>query len=206
MSLVVENLSHNYSEGRTALQEVSLDIKDGEMVALVGHSGCGKTTLLHCIAGLIDPSLGSVYIDGNDVSDIKPHQRGVGIMMQDQPFYEHLTVEQNIAFPLRSRGENTDVAEIIDSLHLSGVVKQTISTCSGGERRRVAIGRAIVHQPRVLLLDEPFISLDKELRESMQKLIKSVHEASNASTLLVTHHYEEAEALCDRIIKMEPLC
>ena len=205
MALEVENLSHNYSKDTTALQEVSFNIQDGEIVAVVGRSGCGKTTLLHCIAGLIAPSRGSIYIDGIDVSDIKPHLRGVGIMMQDQPFYEHLTVEQNIAFPLRSRGENTEVAEIIESLKLGGVANQKISICSGGERRRVALGRAIVHQPRVLLLDEPLISLDKELSESMQQLIKRVHTSSNASTLLVTHNYEEVEAQCDRIITMEKL-
>lgn len=205
MALIVENLSHNYSTDTTSLQEVSLDIQDGEIVAVVGRSGCGKTTLLHCIAGLIAPTKGSIYIDGIEVSDVNPHERGVGIMMQDQPLYEHLTVEQNIAFPLRARGENTDVAEIIESLRLDGVAKQRISLCSGGERRRVALGRAIVLQPRVLLLDEPMISLDKELRESMQQLIQRVHTASNASTLLVTHNFEAVEAQCDRILTMEKL-
>ncbi len=205
MALIVENLSHNYSMDTTALQEVSLDIQDGEIVAVVGRSGCGKTTLLHCIAGLIAPMKGNIYIDGIDVSDVKPHERGVGIMMQDQPFYEHLTVEQNIAFPLRVRGESTDVDEIIESLRLDRVAKQRISLCSGGERRRVALGRAIVLQPRVLLLDEPLISLDRELRDSMQQLIQRVHTASNASTLLVTHNFEEVEAQCDRIVTMENL-
>ena len=105
MSLVVENLSYEYMQGESVLSNYSLKIDEGEQVVLVGPSGCGKSTLLHCVAGLCEPKSGTIYIDGEEVSQKKPYERGIGIMMQDQPLYEHLTVEKNIAFPLRARGD-----------------------------------------------------------------------------------------------------
>jgi ABC-type sugar transport system ATPase subunit len=200
MSLVVENLSHEYSQGNCVLDDISLTIEDGELVALVGPSGCGKSTLLHCIAGLLSPRAGSVQIDGKDVTKTKPHARGIGIMMQDQPLYEHLSVEQNIAFPLRARGEKkTSVFNLLEQLDVSSIAKQNVSKCSGGERRRVAFGRAIVIKPRVLLLDEPFISLNEELRERMREFIQS----AGVSTLLVTHDVEEGESIADKVLCLE---
>ena len=119
---------------------------------------------------------GCMLEEGMDNSDVlckKPHKRGVGIMMQDQPLYEHLSVEKNIAFPLLARGEKKpNVSQILDQLQLTSIAKQIVSTCSGGERRRVALGRAIILKPRVLLLDEPLVSLDEELRTALQEFIK----------------------------------
>ncbi len=184
MSLVVENIYYAYSHGKEVINHVSLEIGDGELVALKGPSGCGKSTLLHCISGLLTPSSGVVSIDGRDVSKCNSHERGVGIMMQDQPLYEHLTVEQNIAFPLRARGEKkTCVLQTLEQLCLTDIAEQKVSKCSGGERRRVAFGRATVIQPKVLLLDEPFVSLNEELSDSMRVLIQSI----GVTTLLVTH-------------------
>jgi putative spermidine/putrescine transport system ATP-binding protein len=200
MSLTVENLSHTYSQGKSVLDDFSLELSDGECVAVVGRSGCGKTTLLHCIAGLISPSKGVVCIDGEDVSSLKPHERGIGIMMQDQPLYEHLTVEENIAFPLRARGEKTtEVGEIIKKLQLEEVTTQKIAKCSGGERRRVAFGRAIVLQPSVILLDEPFVSLNDKLREMIRNFISEI----DTSTILVTHDVSEVELIAERIIRCD---
>jgi ABC-type sugar transport system ATPase subunit len=201
MSLVVENLSHEYSQGNRVIDDFSVSVGDGELVALVGHSGSGKTTLLHCIIGLITPSRGRVHVEGTDVSNKKPHERGIGIMMQDQPLYEHLSVAQNIAFPLRARGIKEDVMPTIKSIGLSSICNQSVSTCSVGERRRVAFGRAIVTKPSVLLLDEPFVSLDEELRVMLRKSI--VH--ATVTTLLVSHDLEEASSLCDRVIELEKL-
>jgi ABC-type sugar transport system ATPase subunit len=201
MSLAVKNLSHAYAHEKYVLDAISLNIDDGELVVLVGRSGCGKSTLLHCIAGLITPLSGSIEIDGSDVLCKKPHKRGVGIMMQDQPLYEHLSVEKNIAFPLLARGEKKpNVSQILAQLQLTNIAKQIVSTCSGGERRRVALGRAIILKPRVLLLDEPLVSLDEELRTSLQEFIKQVHDETGASTLLVTHDLNEAKAIADRVI------
>jgi ABC-type sugar transport system ATPase subunit len=202
MSLSVENVSHEYFQGNCVIDDFSISVNDGEIVALVGPSGCGKTTLLHCITGLVAPTSGRVQVDGVDVSHKKTHERGIGIMMQDQPLYEHLSVEQNIAFPLRARGQKKqDVSQLLEQLELADIAKQKVSSCSGGERRRVAFGRAIVTKPNVLLLDEPFISLNEELRNSMRERIAK----ENVSTLLVTHNFEEASMLCDRVIVLEKL-
>jgi ABC-type sugar transport system ATPase subunit len=202
MSLTVEDLSHEYYKGNCVLDDFSVSVEDGELVALVGPSGCGKTTLLHCIIGLITPTCARVHVEGIDVSSKKPYERGIGIMMQDQPLYEHLSVEQNITFPLRARGQKSpDVSRIIEQLNLSSIAKQKVSTCSGGERRRIAFGRTIVTKPNVLLLDEPFISLNEELCKIMRESIVQ----ENISTLLVTHDFEEASTLCDRVIELKKL-
>ena len=201
MSLSVQNLTHTFSHGKYVLKDFSLEVGDGELVALVGPSGCGKTTLLHCIAGLISPASGVIQIDGEDVSSMKPHERRIGIMMQEQPLYEHVSVEKNIAFPLRACGsKNYDVSQILEELQLTKIAKQKVASCSGGERRRVAFGRAIVKKPTVLLLDEPFVSLNVELRETLKCCIQRAHADSNASTLFVTHDLDEAESFADRII------
>jgi len=202
MSLSVENVSHEYFQGNRVIDDFSISVKDGEIIALVGPSGCGKTTLLHCITGLVAPTSGRVQVDGVDVSHKKPHERGIGIMMQDQPLYEHLSIEQNIAFPLRARGQKKpDVSQLLEQLELADIAKQKVSSCSGGERRRIAFGRAIVTKPNVLLLDEPFTSLNEELRKMMRESIVQ----ANVSTLLVTHDSEEASALCDGVIELDKL-
>ena len=201
MSLVVENLSYEYSQGNSVLDGIAMNIEEGELVALVGPSGCGKSTLLHCIVGLLTPCSGVVCVAGNDVTNKKPHERAIGIMMQDQPLYEHLSVAQNIAFPLRSRGQQEDISDFIAQLGLTDISKQKVSKCSGGERRRVAFGRAIVTSPKVLLLDEPFVSLNAELRTVLREHIL----CTNVPTLLVTHNYEEAKELCDRVIELDKL-
>ena len=183
------------------LDGIAMNIEEGELVALVGPSGCGKSTLLHCIVGLLTPCSGVVCVAGNDVTNKKPHERAIGIMMQDQPLYEHLSVAQNIAFPLRSRGQQEDISDFIAQLGLTDISKQKVSKCSGGERRRVAFGRAIVTSPKVLLLDEPFVSLNAELRTVLREHIL----CTNVPTLLVTHNYEEAKELCDRVIELDKL-
>ena len=202
MSLSVENVSHEYFQGNRVIDDFSISVKDGEIIALVGPSGCGKTTLLHCITGLVAPTSGRVQVDGVDVSHKKPHERGIGIMMQDQPLYEHLSIEQNIAFPLRARGQKKpDVSQLLEQLELADIAKQKVSSCSGGERRRIAFGRAIVTKPNVLLLDEPFTSLNEELRKMLRESIVQ----ANVSTLLVTHDFEEGSALCDGVIELDKL-
>ncbi len=199
MPLAVSKLSFGYSKDKPILSNVTLAIEPEEIVLLSGPSGQGKSTLLHCIAGLLTPSSGKVYVNNIDVTSKKPNERGIGIMMQDQPLYEHLSVEQNIAFPLRARGQKKpDITPMIQQLGLSSIAKQKVSTCSGGERRRIAFGRALVTKPKVLLLDEPFVSLNEELRETMRGRIQSVC----VTTLLVTHDVTEVESIANRTIEL----
>jgi ABC-type sugar transport system ATPase subunit len=208
MSLDVSDISYKYSKDDPVLQSVSLHVDDGELVALIGPSGCGKSTLLHCIAGLLDVDCGGISINGMSVVSVKPHERSIGIMMQDQPLYEHLSVEQNAGFPLQTRGAAKDtlaqkVEQTLVSLELSELAPRKVSQLSGGERRRVALARAIIVEPRVLLLDEPLVSLDEALRSTMRQFIRNVHDASNMSTLVVTHNAEEAMGLADRVIELQ---
>ena len=189
---------------------VSFDIDDGELVAITGPSGSGKSTLLHCIAGIVNPDRGSILVDDNPMQDRKPHLRSIGIVMQDQPLYEHLSVAENVGFPLRARGESKleiaqRVSEMLGSLQLSNIANRRASQLSGGERRRVAIGRATIVKPRVLLLDEPLVSLDQELKESIATLIRQVHKEIGATTLFVTHDQTEAKDFGDRVVTMEEL-
>ncbi len=193
MSLNVSDISFSYTQGNEVISNFSLQVPEGKVVSLIGPSGCGKSTLLHCIAGLLVPSSGFIKIDGADVTHRKVYDRGIGIMMQDQPLYEHMTVAQNIAFPLRAQGVKAEVNEILERLDLSTIQSQKVSKCSGGERRRVAFGRAVVKKPRVLLLDEPFVSMQESLRDIIQEYIHELR----ITTLLVTH---EKETIIDNIV------
>jgi len=206
MALNVQNISFKYPQGEPILDSVSLCVGDSEMLALVGPSGCGKSTLLHCIAGLIEADSGEVSIDGKAMNAVQVHQRSIGIMMQDQPLYEHLTVEKNIAFPLHARGKNVSpVAQLMEQLDLASIANRKVSKCSGGERRRIALARAVVIRPKVLLLDEPLISIDPLLRETMKEFIQTIHTELKASTIIVSHHHVEVEKMCEQLITMEQL-
>ena len=210
MSLSVHGLCKRFSSNTPVLNTVSFDLDDGELVTITGPSGSGKSTLLHCIAGIVNPDRGRIWIDDNAMQDRKPHLRTIGIVMQDQPLYEHLSVEENVGFPLRARGELKSeiahrVSETLSSLQLSNIATRRASQLSGGERRRVAIGRATIVKPRVLLLDEPLVSLDQELKESIATLIRQVHDELGASTLFVTHDQHEANDFGDRVVTREEL-
>ena len=210
MSLSVHGLCKRFSSNAPILNTVGFDIDDGELVTITGPSGSGKSTLLHCIAGIVNPDSGRILVDDNPMQDRKPHLRSIGIVMQDQPLYEHLSVAENVGFPLRARGESKleiaqRVSEMLGSLQLSNIANRRASQLSGGERRRVAIGRATIVKPRVLLLDEPLVSLDQELKESIATLIRQVHNEIGATTLFVTHDQNEAKDFGDRVVTMEDL-
>ena len=210
MSLSVHGLCKRFSSNAPVLNTVGFDIDDGELVTITGPSGSGKSTLLHCIAGVVNPDSGRILVDENPIQDRKPHLRSIGIVMQDQPLYEHLSVEENVGFPLRARGESKleiaqRVSEMLGSLQLSNIANRRASQLSGGERRRVAIGRATIVKPRILLLDEPLVSLDQELKESIATLIRQVHNEIGATTLFVTHDQNEAKDFGDRVVTMEDL-
>jgi len=210
MSLSVHSLCKRFSSNTPVLNTVSFDIDDGELVTITGPSGSGKSTLLHCIAGILKPDSGRIWVDGNAIQDRKPHLRSIGIVMQDQPLYEHLSVEENVGFPLRVCGETKleiaqRVYETLGSLHLSNIASRRASKLSGGERRRVAIGRATIVKPRILLLDEPLVSLDQELKESIAMLIRRVHDEIGATTLFVTHDQHEVNDFGGSVVTMEEL-
>jgi len=189
------------------LQPTSLSIDNGEFVVIVGPSGCGKSTLLRMIAGLEAPSAGTIRIGGRDVTDAAPADRGVAMVFQSYALYPHLTVAENIAFPLAvakvPRAEaRARVAEVAAMLGLDALLDRRPRALSGGQRQRVAIGRALVRRPEVLLLDEPLSNLDSHLRVAMRHEFARLHQETGATMVYVTHDQVEAMTLANRIVVM----
>jgi putative spermidine/putrescine transport system ATP-binding protein len=204
--LVVEGLCKRYG-ATTALEPSSLSVAEGEFLTLLGPSGSGKTTLLQLICGLVEASEGRVVIDGRDQSNMPVHQRDIGLVFQHYALFPHLTVAENIAFPLRMRGRNAAdiarrVAQTLEMVHLGHLAARFPRELSGGQQQRVALARCFVYQPSIILMDEPLGALDKKLREHMQIEIKRLHRESGATIVYVTHDQEEALALSDRICLM----
>ena len=191
-----------------ALAPVDLEIGDGEFLVIVGPSGCGKSTLLRLIAGLEEPSGGSVFIDDRDVTSAPPADRGLAMVFQSYALYPHLTVAQNIGFPLKVAGvAKAEIAERVAAtaaiLDLGDYLDRRPRALSGGQRQRVSIARAIVREPRVLLLDEPLSNLDTELRSRMRHELARLHQRLGATMIYVTHDQLEAMTLANRIVVMD---
>src|SRR5215218_6026803 len=181
-----------FPDGTSAVRDVTLQVDDGQLVVLVGPSGCGKTTLLRMVAGLEDVSEGEIRVDGRVVNDVDPSERDVAMVFQTYALYPHMTVEQNIGFPLRiaklPRAEQEKrVREVARLLGLDGELNRKPRQLSGGQRQRVAMGRAIVRQPRVFLMDEPLSNLDASLRFQMRVEIANLQQRVGVTTLYVTH-------------------
>ncbi len=190
-----------------ALDGVSLDIADGELVALLGPSGCGKTTLLRVLAGLESPDAGAIAIGGADVTQVAPEQRRVGMMFQSYALFPHMSVAQNLAFPLRMRrvsasAHDARVEQALALVRLEGFGARYPHQLSGGQQQRVALARALIDAPQVLLLDEPLSNLDAKLREQMQVELIELRAKVRLTTVLVTHDQHEAMSLADRIALM----
>ena len=190
-----------------AVDHVDLDIERGEFFSVLGPSGCGKTTLLRMMAGFEAPNEGEIYIDGNAMSAIPPHQRPVNMVFQNYAIFPHLDVGRNIAFGLRksslSRSEiDARVDEMLDLIKLPGYADRAPTELSGGERQRIALARALIKKPKVLLLDEPLGALDKKLREQMQLELRALQKSVGITFVFVTHDQEEALTLSDRIAVM----
>ncbi len=190
-----------------ALEEVTLEIADGEFVALLGPSGCGKTTLLRIIAGLETRSAGRIVIAGRDVSDLPARQRGLAMVFQNYAVFPHMTVFENIAFGLRTQRADADrikrrVQRAAELLHIESYLDRYPAKLSGGQRQRVAVARALAVEPPVLLMDEPLSNLDALLRLEMRAELKAVLRESNTTTIYVTHDQTEAMGLADRIALM----
>lgn len=186
------------------LSDINLHIKSGEFLTLLGPSGSGKTTLLMTLAGFIRPDLGSLKFGEEEVVLKAPHLRRVGMMFQNYALFPHMSVEANIGYPLKIRGEDratikSKVQGVLETVQLGGYGHRKISELSGGQRQRIALARAIVFKPKILLMDEPLSALDKNLRELMQLELRNMHEQLGMTTVLVTHDQREALTMSDRI-------
>lgn len=206
MGLMIDKLNVKLQKDEI-LNQVSLEIYDGEFVSLLGPSGCGKTTLLKSIAGLLEVESGDIRLDGVSLNDVPPEKRGTVVVFQDLRLFPHLTVEKNIMFPMELRKvpkevQKKTVKKLLEDVQLSGFEQRKIRQMSGGQQQRVALARALAANPKVLLLDEPFSGLDEELRVEMAALVKKLHDEWKITTILVTHDKREALQLSDRIVTM----
>jgi putative spermidine/putrescine transport system ATP-binding protein len=191
-----------------AVDNVDLSVPDGKLVCFLGPSGCGKTTLLRMIAGLETPTSGSIHFAGRDITRLPANQRDFGMVFQSLALFPHMTVAQNVAYPLKLRKIAKDqqsrrVAELLELIQLPHMAERPVTQLSGGQRQRVAIARAIASQPKLLLLDEPLSALDAKLREAMQVEIRLLQQRLGITTIMVTHDQREAMTMADEIVVME---
>src|SRR5213079_871775 len=199
---------HKEFEGTVAVENLDLKVKDKEFVVLLGPSGCGKTTTLRCIAGLESPSEGEIYIGDRLVNDLEPKERNVAMVFQSYALYPHMTVFQNLAFPLENaRVSERDIVNRVNRtarlLQIDGFLGRKPAQLSGGQRQRVAVGRAIVREPEVFLMDEPLSNLDAQLRVQMRAELSKLHNRLQATMIFVTHDQTEAMTMGDRIVVMK---
>ena len=202
----VRNASKFYGDV-CVVDQISLEIQEGEFFALLGPSGCGKTTTLRMIAGFEEPSLGQVHIGGKEVTHVAPYRRPVNTVFQNYALFPHMKIADNVAYPLKmqkvDKGEiKTRVAEALDRVNMSQAATRLPHQLSGGQRQRIALARALVAQPRVLLLDEPLGALDLKLREHMLTVLKNLQRDVGITFIYVTHDQGEALAMSDRIAVM----
>ncbi len=203
MSITLERVTKRY-QGQPVVNDVSIEVAEGEFFVLLGPSGSGKSTLLRAIAGLADIDDGTISLHGNDVTHVGARERGVGFVFQNYALFRHLTVAENIEFALRVRGVKAAERrarrdELLKLVALEGFGSRLPAQLSGGQQQRVAVARALAHRPPVLLLDEPFGALDAKIREELRRTIRTVQRELGITTVLVTHDQEEAFAMADRI-------
>ena len=195
-------------DGDQVLDNLNLDIRDGEFITFLGPSGCGKTTTLRIIGGFVEPDSGDVMFDSQKINGVPAYKRQVNTIFQRYALFPHLNVYENVAFGLRvskTPKEEIDqkVTEMLKTVNLSGFERRRVSSLSGGQQQRVAIARALVNSPKVLLLDEPLGALDLKLRKDMQNELKSIHDKMGITFIFVTHDQEEALSMSDRIVVMD---
>ena len=199
-----DNVDKSYDGKILVVKGLNLDIAEGEFVTMLGPSGSGKTTCLMMLAGFETPTHGEIYLDNNVISNIPPHKRGIGMVFQNYALFPHMTVYENLAFPLKVRKFSKDetdakVEKALSMVSLSGFGSRMPGQLSGGQQQRVAVARALVFDPAVVLMDEPLGALDKNLRESMQYEIKHIHESIGVTVVYVTHDQSEALTMSNRI-------
>jgi len=218
MKIVLQNLTkkfvdmNDHTKVVTAVNDFNIEIPDGKLIALLGPSGCGKSTTLNLICGLQEPSEGKIYFGDNDVTDYPAEKRGIGMVFQNYALYPHLTVKQNIMFPLENlKGDKKlskevmleKVIETAKLVQLEGLLDRKPAELSGGQQQRVAIARALVKRPSVLLLDEPLSNLDARLRLQTREEIRRIQKETKITTIFVTHDQEEAMSISDYIVVMK---
>lgn len=204
--LKLENINKKF-DNKIILDNINLNIKEGEFVSLLGPSGCGKSTTLKIIAGLLEPDSGDIVFDNNSVLDLPTEKRGAVIVFQDYLLFPHLTVFDNIDFGLKMRKEKKNIRKekvnkLIELVKLQGYENKYPQALSGGQKQRVAIARGLAIDPKILLLDEPFSNLDIKLRDDMREFVKEIQEELKITTVLVTHDKEEALMMSDRVAIM----
>ena len=199
-----DKVDKSYDGETLVVKDLNVDIPQGEFLTMLGPSGSGKTTTLMMLAGFETPTNGEIYLDGNPISNIPPHKRGIGMVFQNYALFPHMTVYENLAFPLRVRKIPKDeidkkVDKALSMVSLAGYESRMPGQLSGGQQQRVAVARALVFDPSVVLMDEPLGALDKNLRESMQYEIKHIHESIGVTVVYVTHDQGEALTMSNRI-------
>ena len=199
-----EKVDKSYDGKILVVKDLNLDISEGEFITMLGPSGSGKTTCLMMLAGFETPTNGEIYLDKNPISNIPPHKRGIGMVFQNYALFPHMTVYENLAFPLRVRKMQKNEADkkidkALSMVSLSSFENRMPGQLSGGQQQRVAVARALVFDPSVVLMDEPLGALDKNLRESMQYEIKHIHESIGVTVVYVTHDQGEALTMSNRI-------
>lgn len=207
MRVIMDSLTKKFGQ-YIAVDQFSMTLEDGELVCLLGPSGCGKSTVLNMLAGILPVTGGRIIFDDEDVTDLAPEQRGIGLVFQNYALYPHMTVMGNITFPLEIQNipkpEREQRAEQIAKLvHMENMLGRKPKQLSGGQQQRVAIARALVKNPRLLLLDEPLSNLDARLRLEMREEIRRIQQETKVTTLFVTHDQEEAMSISDHIVLMK---
>lgn len=201
--LEVDGLTKYYDD-LLAVDDLSFSVDEGDFATLLGPSGCGKSTTLHTIAGLIEPTEGTIRLRGEDVTDRQPDERNIGMVFQSSALFPHMTVKENIAYGLKMHGMDDEIderlSEYLGLVEMAGYEDHLTTELSGGQQRRVSIARALAYEPDILLLDEPLTGLDRVLREQIRDEIKQIQREINVTTLFVTHDQEEALSLSDQVI------
>lgn len=207
MRITIEHLTKRFGAA-VAVDDLSITLESGKLTALLGPSGCGKTTTLNMLSGILPVTSGKVFFDDKDVTNLPPEKRGIGLVFQNYALYPHMTVLQNICFPMEMKDipkkqRLERAAELAELVHITSLMRRKPAELSGGQQQRVAIARALAKQPEVLLLDEPLSNLDAKLRVEMREEIRRIQREAKITTVFVTHDQEEASSIADQVVLLK---